>query len=181
MLRKIKGFRMGLFFTSAFLLNACLLATPTATAQEQSASTQETKAKDAQANAVKGDEISDKTLKPYWSQYKGVRLGMSMDEVRDKLDGLKDKGKAQDFFVFSDAENGQVFYDQEGKVKAIAVNYLDSKKAPDVIAVFGEEVQAKDDGSMYKLVRYPDAGFWVAYSRTAGDPPLTAVTIQKMR
>jgi hypothetical protein len=172
---------MGLLFTFALLLSAFLLTTQTASAQEQSASTQETSAEDVQANTVKGDETSHKTLKPYWSEYKGVRIGMSMDEVRDKLDGLKDKGKAQDFFVFSDSENVQVFYGQDGKVKAIAVNYLDTKKAPDVLAIFGEEVQAKDDGSMYKLVRYPDAGFWVAYSRTAGDAPLTAVTIQKMR
>ncbi|MBD0327204.1 MAG: hypothetical protein ICV68_12280, partial [Pyrinomonadaceae bacterium] len=94
--------------------------------------------------------------------------------------GLKDKGKVQDFFVLSDAENVQVYYDNQGKVQAISVNYVDAKKAPDTVSVLGEEVKANADGSMYKLVRYPEAGYWVAYSRTAGDTPLITVTIQKM-
>lgn len=156
-----------------------MFTAPVVLAQEQSA--QDVKPEMAQAKAVKSNEApASGSLQPKWTDYKGVRLGMSMDEVRDKLDGLKEKGKVQDFFVISDAENGQVFYDEEGKVKAIAVNYLDGKKAPDVLTVLGEEVQAKEDGSLYKLVRYPDAGYWVAYSRTAGDTPLITVTIQKM-
>ena len=34
--------------------------------------------------------------------------------------------------------------------------------------------------SKHKLVRYPKAGCWVSYSRTAGDTPIVTVTIQKM-
>ena len=32
---------------------------------------------------------------------------------------------------------------------------------------------------MYKMVSYPKAGYWVAYSRTAGDEPLTIITMQR--
>jgi hypothetical protein len=179
MFNKLREYSIRSLLLPVLFLTACLLTATVVSAQEQSA--QEAKAEVAQAKAVSSNEAASGSLQPKWTEYKGVSIGMSMDEVRDKLDGLKEKGKVQDFFVFSDKENGQVFYDEEGKVKAIAVNYLDSKNAPDVLAVFGEEVQAKEDGSMYKLVRYPDAGFWVAYSRTAGDEPLITVTIQKMR
>jgi hypothetical protein len=34
---------------------------------------------------------------------------------------------------------------------------------------------------MYELKRYPSAGYWVAYSRTAGKNPIITVTMQKMR
>jgi len=52
--------------------------------------------------------------------------------------------------------------------------------APDAKSVLGEDVEAKADGSMYKLVRYPEAGYWVSYSRTAGNSPLVIVTMQKI-
>jgi hypothetical protein len=32
---------------------------------------------------------------------------------------------------------------------------------------------------MYKMVNYPAAGYWVAYSRTPGDEPMVMVTMQK--
>ncbi len=34
--------------------------------------------------------------------------------------------------------------------------------------VLGVEIIPKKNGTIYKLIRYPDAGYWVAYSRTAG-------------
>nr|MDQ3819849.1 hypothetical protein [Acidobacteriota bacterium] len=119
---------------------------------------------------------------PVFTDYKGIIIGMSADDVRNKLDHLKEKGKLQDFFVFSDAESAQVFYDDQGKVKAVAVTYLeDNHNAPSAKAVLGEDVQAKPDGSMYEMRRYPAAGYWVAYSRTAGKSPIITVTMQKIQ
>jgi hypothetical protein len=46
--------------------------------------------------------------------------------------------------------------------------------------VLGVELIAKPNGSMYQLVRYPDAGYWVSYNRTAGDKPIVTITMQKM-
>ena len=46
--------------------------------------------------------------------------------------------------------------------------------------VFGADVETKADGSKYKLVRYPKAGYWISYSRTAGDTPIITVTLQKL-
>lgn len=119
---------------------------------------------------------------PVFTDYKGVTVGMNADDVRGKLNHLKEKGKLQDFFVFSDNESAQVFYDDEGKVKAIAITYIgENHDAPSPKLILGEEVQAKPDGSLYELKRYPAAGYWVAYSRTAGDHPVITVTVQKMQ
>jgi hypothetical protein len=46
-------------------------------------------------------------------------------------------------------------------------------------SIFGADVEAKPDGSIYKMVRYQKAGCWVSYNRTAGDAPLVSITIQK--
>jgi hypothetical protein len=112
----------------------------------------------------------------------GVRIGMSVEDVRETLGKLKDKGKNQDLFVFSGEQQAQVYYDDKGKVIALSVDYFGNKsEPPPPDKVLGESLQAKADGSMYQLKRYPEAGYWVAYSRTAGEDPITTVTIQKLR
>jgi hypothetical protein len=123
-----------------------------------------------------------KADKPLFVEYKGVRIGMDADEVRKKLGNPTDKGDVQDFFLFSEKESAQVYYDQGHKVKAVSVNYVgEDSGAPLPKVVLGTDIEAKADGAMYKLVRYPDAGYWVAYSRTGGDDPLVTVTMQKIQ
>jgi hypothetical protein len=118
---------------------------------------------------------------PVFKDYRGVQIGMSAEEVRAKLDKLKDGGPAQDFFVFSERESAQIYYDKDRKVTAISVDYFGGESnAPSPNAVLGLELQAKPDGSMYELKRYPDAGYWVSYNRTAGDKPIVTITMQKI-
>ena len=143
-----------------------------------------------QAQALKGNAMAANAQaaikaqtddKPLFSEFKGVRIGMSADEARQKLGEPKDKGTEQDFFVFNEKQSVQVFYDKSGKVSAISIDFLGGgSDAPAPKAVFGAEIEAKPDGSMYKLVRYPKAGYWVSYNRTAGETPLVSVTIQKI-
>ena len=117
---------------------------------------------------------------PVFTDYRGVRIGMTAEEVRSKLDGLK-KGEGQDFLVFSDRESAQIYYNSEGKVIAISIDYFGgNSNAPSPDAVLGVGLQAKADGSMYQLNRYPEAGYWVSYNRTAGDKPIVTITMQKM-
>jgi len=117
---------------------------------------------------------------PVYQDFMGVTLGMASDEVREKLDHLKNKGEHQDLFVFSQTQSAQIFY-EGGKVTAISIDYVvKGGEAPTPESVLGEAVQAQPDGSMYQLKRYSDAGYWVAYSRTAGDSPIVTVTIQKI-
>jgi hypothetical protein len=126
-------------------------------------------------SAGSGDEA------PLFSEYRAVRIGMTSDEVRKKLNNPNDKSDEQDFFVFGDNESAQVFYDKTHKVFAISVNFLkDARELPTAKVVFGSEVTAKPDGSIYKMVRYPKSGCWVSFSRTAGDSPLTTITLQKI-
>jgi len=54
-----------------------------------------------------------------------------------------------------------------------------ASQIPDPKNVVGE-LEIKTDGSAYKLVRYPKAGYWVSYSRTAGKDPTTTITMQKI-
>lgn len=131
------------------------------------------------ASAVAQDNAGSKA-EPVYREYKGVRIGMSVDEARQKLGTPQEKGDLQDFYVFSEKEIAQVFY-TEKKVSAIAIMYTGEQSgAPSVTAVLGSTVDPKADGSVYKMIRYPKAGCWVSYSRTAGDSPLVTVTVQKL-
>ncbi|MDT5062155.1 MAG: hypothetical protein QOH63_2614 [Acidobacteriota bacterium] len=131
------------------------------------------------ARAQNGGSMK-KTDKPIYVGYKGVSIGMDAVEARKKLGDPKDKSDAQDFYIFSDKETAQVFYDK-GKVMAVSVNYLGDKNAPLPKVVLGLDIEAKADGGMYKLVRYPEAGYWVSYNRTGGDDPLVTVTMQRIQ
>ena len=116
---------------------------------------------------------------PVFHDYRGVKIGWLADEVRKKLGSPANKGDEQDFYMFGEKETAQVLYDK-GQVTAISVDFMNGAK--EIITpqqVFGTDIDAKPDGSKYKLVRYPKAGYWVSYSRTAGDSPIITVTIQK--
>ena len=117
---------------------------------------------------------------PVFQEYRGVKIGWVADEVRKKLGSPANKGDEQDFYMFGEKETCQVLYDK-GQVTAISVDFMNGAK--EVITpqqVFGADFDAKPDGSKYKLVRYPKAGYWVSYSRTAGETPIITVTIQKL-
>jgi hypothetical protein len=114
-------------------------------------------------------------------EYRGIQLGMLAEEVRKKLGSPKDKSDEQDFFVFNDNEMAQVLYDKSHKVITISADFsTTSDSVPSAKQVLGSDLEAKPDGSIYKLVRYTKAGFWLSYNRTAGTSPLTTITIQKI-
>jgi hypothetical protein len=127
------------------------------------------------ARAASGDDM------PLFHEYRTVQIGMTAEEVRKKLNNPSDKSDEQDFFIFNDNESAQVFYDKSKKVFAISVNFMNgARDLPTAKVIFGSDIPAKPDGSIYKMVRYPKAGCWVSFSRTAGDSPLTTVTVQKI-
>ena len=117
---------------------------------------------------------------PVFADYRGISIGMAADDVRAKLEKIK-KGESQDYLAISDQESAQIYYDDKGKVTAISIDYFSGDgKAPTPEAVLGVGVQPKADGSLYQLNRYPQAGYWVSYNRTAGDKPVVTITMQKM-
>jgi hypothetical protein len=118
---------------------------------------------------------------PQFSDFKGVRIGMPTEEVRKKLGSPRDKGDEQDFYVFNDTQAVQIFYDKAKTVMAISIDFMSgANQIPAAKDVIGSELEAKADGSAYKMVRYPKAGYWVSYSRTAGKDATTTITMQKI-
>jgi hypothetical protein len=119
---------------------------------------------------------------PLFSDFKGVRIGMPTEEVRKKLGNPKEKGDEQDFFLFNDNQAVQVYYDKPSKkVMAISIDFMNgANQIPTAKEIIGSEIDSKADGSGYKLVRYPKAGYWVSYSRTSGKEPTITITMQKI-
>jgi hypothetical protein len=117
-----------------------------------------------------------------FKEYRGVQLGMLADEVRKKLGSPKDKGDEQDFFVFGESETAQIVYDRTHKVVTISADFLTAgATVPTAKQIFGADVEAKADGSVYRMVRFPKAGYWVSYNRTSGATPMTSITLQKIQ
>ena len=117
-----------------------------------------------------------------FTEYRGVQLGMTAADVRKKLGAPKDKSAEQDFFVFNEAEMAQVVYDKTEKVIAISADFMTPNGgAPSPKDVLGMEIQAKPDGSVHKIVRFPKAGYWLSYSRTGGTEPVITIQLQKIQ
>lgn len=136
----------------------------------------------AQTNARKpAPPAPDKAHnEPPFSSYKGVRIGMTADEARKLLGSPTDKDDRQEVFAVSEEESCQVYYDSTKKVSAVSITFFSSKAVPAVKAVLGEEPEVKQDGSFSKLIRFPKAGYWVSYTRTSGDAPITIIAMQKI-
>lgn len=119
---------------------------------------------------------------PVFSEYRGVQIGWLADDVRKKLGDPASKGDEQDYYMFGEKETAQFQYDKATKkVIAISVDFMSGATTTlTPQQVFGSDFETKPDGSKHKLIRYPKAGYWLSYSRTAGDTPITTVTIQKM-
>ena len=117
--------------------------------------------------------------KPVYAGYRGVMIGTTMADARTKLGAAKDKSDTEDYYVYSDNESAQVLYGPDKTVRVISINYI-GKNAPSPMDVLGTSVEAKPDGSMNKMVRYPKSGFWISYLKTGGDDPMVVVTVQKM-
>jgi hypothetical protein len=118
---------------------------------------------------------------PVFREFKGVHIGMAAAECRAKLGSPTDKSDANDFYAIGEKQTVQVYYDGGKKVSAIAFTFLDSPAdAPTPKSIFGADIAPKADGSVYKMVRYPKAGYWLSYSRTAGDSPMVIITMQKI-
>ena len=123
-------------------------------------------------------------LKPAVTEIKGIAIGMTADEVKDKLGKAKTADKSGLYYVFSDEHSMQIALDADEKVQMIAAFYVgkdaEAPKFEDVLGA-GTTIEKQADGKIYKLVDYPEAGYWIAYnSVTVQDKPMVTITMQKM-
>lgn len=133
----------------------------------------------AQGRAVSKSAQISAPRQPLYSEYRGVRIGMSTADVRAKLGAPLQPADDMDFYVFSEKETTQIVYDAAHTVKTVSVDYAGGIGAPDYKSVVGPEIEVTVDGSLYKLVRYDSFGVWVIYNRGAGDAGTVTITIQK--
>jgi hypothetical protein len=118
---------------------------------------------------------------PLFADFKGVRIGMPAEEARKKLGNPRDKGDELDLYIFNENQAVQIYYDKGKNVSAISIDFMDGgADAPAPKDVVGSQPDSRPDGSLYKMVRYPKAGYWVSYSKTAGSSPTITITIQKI-
>jgi hypothetical protein len=136
----------------------------------------------ASATQARAQGPADKPKEePPFHDYKGVHIGMTADEARKILGNPTDKDDKQDFYSFNEKESCQVYYDDTKKVFAVSVTYLAPTGAPAAKSILGADADTKQDGSIYKMIRFPKVGYWVSYTRTSGDAPMTIIAMQKIQ
>lgn len=134
------------------------------------------------ASAMKGVRAHSQIQQPLYTEYRGVRLGMTSTEVRTKLGEPMMKSYEQDFFIVSANETAQIAYDAFQKVMTISTDYTGGVGAPDYRAVVGDGMLLqRPDGSLFRMVQYPAAGMWVSYNKSATTVPVVTITIQLLR
>lgn len=115
---------------------------------------------------------------PEFNSYRSVTIGMAKDAVREKLGKPKNEFADEDDYEFGDNESARIFYTANSTVRAIVITYTgDLSKAPNPKSVVGEAVETTAEGNAYKMVRFPEAGYWASYLRVGGDKPSITITI----
>jgi hypothetical protein len=119
-------------------------------------------------------------LTPYVHSVRDVELGMTVDQVKKKLGKPEVQDDTGLYFSLSGGDSVQIGLDADKHVRTVAAIYAaGSKDAPAFKDIFG--TAADNNGDVYKMQRYPDAGYWVSYSRTnSQDKPVVVVTMKKI-
>ena len=124
--------------------------------------------------------FASSTSAKHITDYRGIWLGAKAADVRAKLGAPKDMSDVIDVYSFADTETVLFYYDEALAVKAIMATFAgDLTTAPTPIQIFGEDADVKEDGSIFKMVRYEKERFWISYTRTAGDEKLVTIAVQK--
>lgn len=119
--------------------------------------------------------------KSLFTEYRGIKIGMAATDVRTKLGKAKDETDTQDQYIFSDNESALFYYDASKNVNAIMITFQgDVSKAPAAKDVFGQDVPPNDSGMIFKMEKYPKAGYWISYTRTTGSDAMVNIALQKM-
>lgn len=135
------------------------------------------------ASYVKKESFSKTaTQAPYLKEYRKIAIGTPADTLGEVWG--KPQMEYPDGFIYelSDSETVQIVISPEKKIATISVTFVEGRGAPAFAEVFGGAItpEKRENGSVYKLVRYPDAGYWVAYSMGPGEKANVSLTMQKL-
>jgi len=122
-----------------------------------------------------------KVVQPALKAIREVELGMSVDDVKHKLGKPDVEDDTGMYFTLNGGDSVQIGLGPDKKVRTVASIYAaGSKNAPSAQEVLGADADSTD-GDTYKMIRYPDAGYWVSYSKTnSKDKPVVIVTMRKL-
>ena len=119
---------------------------------------------------------------PFLKEYRKASIGMTADTLRDAWGKPENEYSDGLFYELSESEMVQIALGPEKKITAIAITFIKGKGAPSFAQVFGEGVtpENRENGSVYRMVRYPDAGYWVAYYAGPAEKADVSLTMQKL-
>ena len=110
---------------------------------------------------------------PAMAEFRKASIGISSDDLKKAWGKPEVEDNTGFIYEFSEKEMAQVVITPDKKVDAIAVTFRDGTGAPKAEDVFGpaEKIEKKENGTVYHMVRYPEAGYWVSYlSQGEGKP-----------
>ena len=118
---------------------------------------------------------------PAMTEFRKASIGITADELKKAWGKPEVADKTGFIYEFSDKEMAQVSITGDEKVDAIAVTFRDGTGAPKAEDIFGpnERIERKENGSVFHMVRYPEAGYWVSYL-SQGEGKMVILTYKKI-
>ncbi|HZS07637.1 MAG TPA: hypothetical protein VFD58_22570 [Blastocatellia bacterium] len=116
---------------------------------------------------------------PVLHEYRGVRLGLTAEQVRGVMGKASRTGEGMDEFKLGDGDLITVYYDAKGAVRTIELYFTDAARAPAWTEVVGNaEIQSQPSGSKFARVVVSDENFWVTMYRSKSGT-VTTITISR--
>jgi len=118
---------------------------------------------------------------PAMTEFRKASIGIAADDLKKAWGKPGVEDDTGFIYEFSEKEMAQVSITGDKKVDAIAVTFRDGTGAPKVEEVFGpnEKIERKGNGSVFHMVRYPEAGYWVSYL-SQGPGKMVVLTYKKL-
>lgn len=111
-------------------------------------------------------------------EYKGVRLGMSRDQVKEVAGKPSDSTDTSDDFKLTGEDMMTIHY-ENNMVKAIQIAFFDIKNVPEWKTVVGDaEVNHSDSGARHARKVMADDNYWVSIWQNK-DGSMTRITISR--
>ena len=125
------------------------------------------------------EQAQDSQILPVLREYRGVKLELDREQVKEVMGKAAQAGKDWDEFKLGGSDLMTVRYDDKGVVKTIQLYFTDPDHAPNWTEVVGDaEIQKKSTGSKYARAVNVDENFWVTmFQSKSGE--VTTITLSR--